>query len=168
MRKSQSGRCESCDPPAHTGFFFRGCNFDVRPPRPPLFLREEPWNPQNQREMSAYRLASQRLRGSSVSAASSSSNLPVVVCTLIGMIGGGAVANSLASPYARRPLNRLSAEPSSNGVEIEPTMLSEHIADFRKTYVLSTYVSTRTQMDQLRRRYLDGDSSGRAEPPNDK
>ena len=105
--------------------------------------------------MSAYRLASQRLRGSSVSAASYSSSLPVVMCALAGLVGGGAVANAWVSPYARR----YSVDSSSNGAEVEPTNISLHMADFRKTYVLSTYVSTRARMDQACRGLLDGDSA---------
>ena len=47
----------------------------------------------------------------------------------------------------------------SNGAEVEPTNISLHMADFRKTYVLSTYLSTRARMDQACRGLLDGDSA---------
>jgi hypothetical protein len=110
--------------------------------------------------MSAYRFATHSLRGTA-GAASSLSPL-VLAGTVAGLIAIGVASEKVVaqSPYARRRMTQSPVPTPRDNFEHDPQRLphDEHFDHFRKSYVLSSYVATRSQMDQTRREILSNEA----------
>lgn len=113
--------------------------------------------------MSAYvrGCASRSLRGQA-GAASSASPL-VLAGTVAGLIALGVASEKVVaqSPYARRRVTQSAVPtPYNDSFEHDPQRLphDEHFDHFKKTYVLSSYVATRSKMDQSCREILSNEA----------